>query len=109
METESTGHYEVRCVHFGMPGFASNPIPPAFRGPSQWEIHNFAKLTQADRQTSETFEIGTYLWCVSTMLASVVWRFGQKPAGGGGAGAVGKVQRGGEGGALKGGSAEVNT
>ncbi|KAG2434916.1 hypothetical protein HYH02_012114 [Chlamydomonas schloesseri] len=37
METESTGHYE-------------------------WEIPNFAKLTQADKQVSEIFEIGTYLW-----------------------------------------------
>ncbi|EFJ41244.1 hypothetical protein VOLCADRAFT_40312, partial [Volvox carteri f. nagariensis] len=27
-----------------------------------WELRNFLKLT--DKQTSETFEIGTYLWCL---------------------------------------------
>lgn len=36
----------------------------------QWEIRNFLKL--ADKQTSETFEIGTYLWWVCHHRANYI-------------------------------------
>jgi hypothetical protein len=63
MQTENAGHYDVRhAASRRWPPFLHFRLTDTCLHVPQWVIPDFTRLS-TEKMMSETFEIGTYLWC----------------------------------------------